>query len=264
MTGPWGYKGKVRTVVSYDWDPTANGWTRIQNGSLHVDAAGRKVAPTNVIIQFVTYHDTGYRDSSGAEVPEADVVGTGDAWFLSAGYLSPVKWEKLDKDYVTTFRGLDGAYARLLPGRTWVELVPAGSGSATDRPADANDATRPVAPPAPDGSGPDPGADDDHHPAGRDHDDHGAARHDDHHATRPRCRRPPCPDRRSTPPTPRPTTTTHHDDHGVLVGGGRARQRGADRPAAPVRPGPGPAPPAALTDTRRSRSAVAVGQRRIP
>ena len=96
-------------------------------------------------------------DSSGAEVPEADVVGTGDAWFLSAGYLSPVKWEKFDKDHVTTFRGLDGAYARLLPGRTWVELVPIGAGSATDRPADANDAAKPVAPPAPDGSSPAPG-----------------------------------------------------------------------------------------------------------
>jgi hypothetical protein len=157
VQGQWVYKGKARTVVNYDWDATANAWTRIQNGSLHVDAAGRKVAPTNVIIQFVTYHDTGYRDSSGAEVPEADVIGKGDAWFLSAGYLSPVKWEKLDKDHVTTFRGLDGAYARLLPGRTWVELVPVGLGSATDRPADANDATRPVAPPAPDGSGPTPG-----------------------------------------------------------------------------------------------------------
>jgi hypothetical protein len=155
--GQWVYKGRARTAVNYDWDAAANAWTRIQNGALHVDAAGRKVAPTNVIIQFVTYHDTGYRDSSGAEVPEADVVGTGDAWFLSAGYLSPVKWEKLDKDHVTTYRGLDGAYARLLPGRTWVELVPVGNGSATDRPADANDATRPVAPPAPDGSGPAPG-----------------------------------------------------------------------------------------------------------
>ncbi|HEV7864660.1 MAG TPA: DUF3048 domain-containing protein [Acidimicrobiia bacterium] len=153
-SGSWIYKDKVRTTVSYDWNPGANGWTRIQNGALHVDAAGRPVTPTNVIIQFVTYHDTGYRDSSGAEVPEADVVGAGDAWFLSAGYLSPATWSKGDKDEVTQYRGKDGKYARLLPGRTWVELVPIGRGDATDRPADANDAAKPVAPPALDGTGP--------------------------------------------------------------------------------------------------------------
>jgi hypothetical protein len=153
----WSYKGKVRTTVSYDWDPGVRGWTRIQNGALHTDAAGRKVAPANVVVQFVTYHDTGYRDSSGAEVPEADVVGTGEGWYLSEGYLVPVIWEKRDADHVTTFRGKDGRHARLIPGRTWVELVPPGQGTATDRPADANDAAKPVAVPVPDGSGPTPG-----------------------------------------------------------------------------------------------------------
>jgi hypothetical protein len=153
----WMYEGKSNTNVSYDWDAGANAWTRIQNGQLHVDAGGRKVAPTNVIFQFLTYHDTGYVDSSGAKVPEADVVGSGEGWFLSAGYVSPVRWEKRDPHEVTTFRGLDGKYARLLPGRTWVELVPVGRASATDRPENANDAAKPVAPPAPDGSGPQPG-----------------------------------------------------------------------------------------------------------
>jgi hypothetical protein len=157
VSATWTYQGRGRTGVSYDWDTAANGWTRIMNGSLHVDSAGRKVTPTNVIIQFVTYHDTGYRDSSGAEVPEADVIGSGDGWFLSAGYLAPIRWEKRDKDEVTIFRGKDGRYARLLPGRTWVELVPVGQGNATDRPADGSDAARPVAPPAPDGSVPTPG-----------------------------------------------------------------------------------------------------------
>ena len=150
----WAYEGKTSTNVSYDWNPGANGWTRIQNGALHVDAAGRPVVPTNVIFQFVTYHDTGYVDSSGAHVPEADVIGSGDGWFLSAGYLAPVHWVKRDKDEVTEFRGDDGKYARLLPGRTWVELVLVGRGTATDRPADPADTAKPVAPPAPDGTGP--------------------------------------------------------------------------------------------------------------
>jgi hypothetical protein len=156
VSASWTYQGKTSTNVSYDWDPGVNGWTRIQNNALHVDTAGRKVAPQNVIFQFVTYHDTGYVDSSGAKVPEADVVGSGEAWILSAGYLSPVRWEKRDNHDVTVFRGSDDRYARLLPGRTWVELVLVGRGTATDRPVDANDEAKPIAPPLQDGTGPSP------------------------------------------------------------------------------------------------------------
>jgi hypothetical protein len=152
----WTYQGKSNTNVSYDWNAGTNSWTRIQNGSLHVDTAGRTVSPQNVIFQFVTYHDTGYVDSSGAHVPEADVVGSGDAWILSAGYLCPVHWEKRDNHDVTVFRGSDGRYARLLPGRTWVELALGGRGTYAERPVDANDEAKPVAPPAPDGTGPSP------------------------------------------------------------------------------------------------------------
>ena len=152
------YDGKERTNVSYDWDAGTNSWTRIQNNSLHVDTEGRKVAPNNVIFQFVNYKNTGYVDSSGAKVPEADVVGTGDAWILSAGYLVPVRWEKRDLNDVTVFRGEDGRYARLLPGRTWVELVPPpiDKASFSERPVDANDEAKPVAPPLADGTGPSP------------------------------------------------------------------------------------------------------------
>ena len=154
VSATWTYEGKTRTTVSYDWNPGENGWARIQNGALHTDAGGRPVTPTNVIFQFVTYHDTGYVDSSGAHVPEADVVGSGDAWFLSAGYLTPVHWVKRDKEDVTEYRGDDGKYARLLPGRTWIELVLIGKGDAVDRAADPTDTAKPIAPPAPDGTGP--------------------------------------------------------------------------------------------------------------
>jgi len=150
------YDGKERTAVSYDWDAGTNAWTRIQNGSLHVDSEGRKVAPTNVIFQFVDYRNTGYVDSSGAKVPEATVVGSGTAWILSAGYLAEATWEKRSNDDVTVFRGKDGRYARILPGRTWVELVPPpiDKASFVERPVDPNDETKPVSPPPPDGASP--------------------------------------------------------------------------------------------------------------
>jgi DUF3048 family protein len=118
------------TAAAWDWDATAKGWRRTQNDEAHVDAAGRQVIPPNVIFQFVTYRDTGLVDSSGTSVPEAEVVGEGNAWVLSGGLLIPARWSKSDASSITRYVDGSGAEVRLAPGRTWVELVPPGNGDA--------------------------------------------------------------------------------------------------------------------------------------
>ena len=117
------------TEALWDWDATAQGWRRTQNGEAHVDAAGRQVTPPNVILQFVNYHDTGLVDSSGTAVPEAEVVGEGDAWVLTGGLMIPCRWSKPSNDEITRYLDASGAEVRLGPGSTWVELVPPGQGS---------------------------------------------------------------------------------------------------------------------------------------
>ena len=42
--------------------PTRGGFARNQKGTPDVDETGAQIAPQNVIVQFVTYHDTGYTD----------------------------------------------------------------------------------------------------------------------------------------------------------------------------------------------------------
>ncbi|MGH9003939.1 MAG: DUF3048 domain-containing protein, partial [Acidimicrobiia bacterium] len=79
-------------AVDWDWDAAVGGWWRTQGGRHHADSAGRVVAPANVVVQFVEYRDTGLRDASGAPVPEAQIVGEGDAWVLSGGHLVPARW----------------------------------------------------------------------------------------------------------------------------------------------------------------------------
>ena len=118
------------TAAAWDWDPTARGWRRTQNDEAHVDAAGRQVTPPNVIFQFVNYRDTGLVDSSGSSVPEAQVVGGGEAWVLSGGLLVPARWSKSDASSVTRYVDASGVEVRLAPGRTWIELVPPGNGDA--------------------------------------------------------------------------------------------------------------------------------------
>ena len=119
------------TPVEWEWDPAVGGWWRNQAGRRHVDTGGRGVAPPNVVVQFVDYRDTGLRDSSGAPVPEAQVVGEGDAWVLTGGHLVPGRWSKPSPDAVTRYIDGTGADIRLAPGRTWLELARPGTASHT-------------------------------------------------------------------------------------------------------------------------------------
>jgi hypothetical protein len=125
----WWQASKLTEAI-WEWDATAKGWRRTQNGEVHVDSTGRQVTPANVVVQFVTYHDTGQVDSTGTAVPEADVVGSGDAWVLSGGMLIPCRWSKASDTDITRYTDSSGAEVKLARGKTWVELVPPGQGEA--------------------------------------------------------------------------------------------------------------------------------------
>jgi hypothetical protein len=112
--------------VEYRW--TGAGWARFQKGTPHVDAAGTQIAPENVIVQFTPYASSGVNDQFGKPIPEAQLVGSGEAWVLTAGGLVVAQWHKPTLDAVTTYTDVDGNAIGLTPGRTWVALVPPGEG----------------------------------------------------------------------------------------------------------------------------------------
>jgi hypothetical protein len=113
--------------VEYRWD--GQGWARFQKGTPHVDAAGAQVAPANVIVQFTPYESSGITDQFGSFIPEAQLVGEGDAWVLTAGGLVPARWQKPAIDAVTTYTDVDGNPIGLTPGKTWVAIAPPGEGT---------------------------------------------------------------------------------------------------------------------------------------
>lgn len=121
------WRGRIVTTVVYEWDPGAGGFARSQDGTPHLDAAGRRVAPENVVLQLVRYRDTGLVDRSGAAVPEAGLVGEGEAWVLTGGRMVRGRWIKAGPGVTTAYLDTSGAPIRLTPGRTWVELVPVGN-----------------------------------------------------------------------------------------------------------------------------------------
>jgi hypothetical protein len=116
------FRGRVVTAVDWAWDGAGGVWKRTNNGAAHIDAAGKQVVAPNVVIEFVNYKDTGYTDQSGAPVPEAQLIGEGDAWVLSNGQVVKGRWQKPNADAVTRIVTADGQAIALTPGRTWVEL----------------------------------------------------------------------------------------------------------------------------------------------
>lgn len=115
------------TTVVHEWDAAVGGWVRTQNGSPHVDTDGEAIAPENVIVQFVSYRDTGLVDASGAIVPEAVLEGSGEAWFFSAGNRVVGTWSKANVTAAAQYLDGEGEVVRLSAGRTWILLVREGT-----------------------------------------------------------------------------------------------------------------------------------------
>jgi hypothetical protein len=120
------------TAITYDWDAAGGVWKRSTNGTPHLVEGGGQLSPTNVVVQFVQYHNSpGDFDAAGNPVSVASVIGGGDAWVLAAGRVVKGKWSKPGPEAVTAYTDATGAPVALLPGRTWVLLAPVGSAAGT-------------------------------------------------------------------------------------------------------------------------------------
>lgn len=115
------------TRAAFDFDAASNTWKRSTNGTPALVENGAQIAPTNVIIQFIPYVNTGERDRAGSPVPEGKVVGSGEAWVFVGGQFVKGTWSKTSSTAVTTFADSAGQPIKLAPGRTWVEMPGTGT-----------------------------------------------------------------------------------------------------------------------------------------
>ena len=106
--------------IDYAWN--GEGWERTHNGDAHSDSDGIRVAPPNVVIQFTTYGTS----SADSRSPEAQTVGSGEAWVFTDGHVVRGRWERPDPSRPAALVA-DGRPIRLTPGRTWVALARAGT-----------------------------------------------------------------------------------------------------------------------------------------
>ena len=116
-----------RTTAQWDWDAATETWKRTTNGTPHVVEEGGQLAFPTVILQSVPYRGTQFRDTSGGQVDQAVVTGTGKAIVLAAGRRLDVTWSKSADAAVTRYLDATGGEAEIPPGAVWVSLPPTGA-----------------------------------------------------------------------------------------------------------------------------------------
>ena len=109
--------------VAFRWSAAVNGYERSQNDEAHRDSTGARIAPQNVIVQFVTYGQS----SASSITPEPHLVGKGEALIFSGGRVANATWQRASSTAVTLFTYVSGQPVKLTPGSTWVELARTGT-----------------------------------------------------------------------------------------------------------------------------------------
>jgi len=117
---------------TWRWDDVHGVWLRYEGTTKATVVGGKQLSATNVVTLSVTLVNTQYRDPAGNPVPETQIVGSGTGTVSYAGMSMPIKWSKASAKKPIVLTDASGNPVTLLPGNTWVELVPK-SGSVTIR-----------------------------------------------------------------------------------------------------------------------------------
>ena len=113
-------------ALRYSYDANAAGYTRVQAGVTTTDATtGKAVVATNVVIIFtdITPQPGIIEDSNGSLSLEIRSTGTGKVVIFRNGARLEGTWSRTGNDGYT-FAGEGGLPISLVPGQTWVHVVP--------------------------------------------------------------------------------------------------------------------------------------------
>lgn len=92
---------------------------------------GQPVTTTNILLQTVHVRSSRFVDHNGARTPYSETIGHGSASVLRGGARYRGSWSRASLAAPTTWAASGGGALTLLPGRTWVVLVPAGAAVTT-------------------------------------------------------------------------------------------------------------------------------------
>lgn len=122
------------------WDAAKGAWLRDDGSKAHMAISGDQISAKNLVVLRVTTVDAGYKDPAGGYVPRTVLEGTGEGFVMAGDKKIAVTWSKIDVKSPITLTDSSGALVGMIPGNTWVELIPtegsvtftAGTSSATN------------------------------------------------------------------------------------------------------------------------------------
>lgn len=96
-------------------------YVRLNGNRDWVDAdSGEALAAANIIVQKIPVEEL----SGGQGRLALDVSGNGDGLLFQRGLVQDINWRKIERTTPTSFTYADGTEVRLLPGLTWIIVVP--------------------------------------------------------------------------------------------------------------------------------------------
>jgi Protein of unknown function (DUF3048) N-terminal domain/Protein of unknown function (DUF3048) C-terminal domain len=126
---------------TYTYDAPSRTWKRSYELTPFTARSGQQIAPANVVVQF-----TNYEGGAGNPTAEGMTVGEGDVWVFTDGKVVKGRWTRPAREQPAKYVDAAGKPIKLLPGRTWVHLLPIGSAVdvTTPPPARASNAPAPT------------------------------------------------------------------------------------------------------------------------
>ena len=113
--------------IEWRFDAPSGAYLRSNGGTPHMDELSGQVSTENVVVMFVDYQPSPADNRS----PEAQTIGSGEAWLFTDGVLVRGTWTRTDRLSAIVLHDANGATIPLTPGRTFVELARVGSANAT-------------------------------------------------------------------------------------------------------------------------------------
>lgn len=118
------WPGYKEYSVAWKYDKSSNSYIRYHQNNPHVDFnTGTPLTAKNIIVQYVK--ETRSVDSHMHNL--YDMIGTGKGVVFNNGLKSEITWSKLNRTSRTIFKDASGKEVNLVPGTTWVEILPIGS-----------------------------------------------------------------------------------------------------------------------------------------
>jgi len=128
----------------WTWNAASGHWLLSYSGIPATVANGGQIATTNIVVQtvHVTYGPWLENDVGGLEV-QSQMTGSGPLTVLRGGVAVTGTWQRASVNDPTTLTASDGSPISLLPGQTWVEIVPSTVSVTTTSPTAAPTTTHP-------------------------------------------------------------------------------------------------------------------------